>query len=116
MHKRHRAPLAGAAAFAFALGCGAPPRPSIPALTPQNAAELLHYDNRAANWLTFVRKQDPSCDYRLELPNQSAHPTEIDLNHIVSCAGRPSPAEFNAGVSFVYDQNRHEWVIRQFSS
>jgi hypothetical protein len=85
-------------------------------LTPQNAAELLHYDNRAGNWLITVRKQNPSCDYSLDLPDQRNHPREIDLNHIVSCGGRPSPPEFNANVSFAYDPNRHAWVITRFSS
>src|SRR5439155_7366548 len=59
-------------------GCSPPPPPT-PSLTPQNAAELLHYNNRAENWLKFVKKHDSSCGYKLDLPDQSSHPAAIDL-------------------------------------
>lgn len=98
------------------VSCGAPPRAAVPALTPQQAGGLLHYNNKAQNWLKYVRKQNPACDYQLDLPDQSSHPATIDLNHIVTCGGRPSPKEFDAGVSFAYDQNRSTWVITRFSS
>jgi hypothetical protein len=110
------ATLAFVAVLALGLACGPPPPPPIPPLTPQTAAALLHYDNRAKNWLITIRRRDPSCDYNLTLPDQASHPTVIDLNHIVSCGGRPSPREFDASVSFEYDRNQHAWVIRRFSS
>lgn len=114
---RYCAPFAGAVVFAFALGCSSPPRrPSIPALTPQIAGELLQYSNDAQRWLTYVRRQNPSCDYHIDLPEQRAHPTEIDLSHVMWCGGRQAPREFDAAVSFIYDANRHEWVIKRFSS
>lgn len=117
MPVRHGAISATALLLAFALGCSSPPRrPSVPALTPQEAAELLHYNSQAQGWLTYVRRQNPSCTYNLELPDQRAHPTEIDLNHTVFCSGRPAPTEFDAAVSFVYDPNQHAWVIKRFSS
>lgn len=77
---------------------------------------MLHYNNQAQAWLTYVRKQNASCTYTLDLPDQRSQPTEIDLNHIVSCGGRPAPTEFDAAVSFVYDPNKGAWVIKRFSS
>jgi hypothetical protein len=100
----------------FLAACGAPPKPTTPALTPEGAAQLLHYNAKAENWMIHVKKQNPSCGYQLELPSQISHPTEIDLDHIVSCGGRPSPREFDAGVSFSYDKDKQQWVITRFSS
>jgi hypothetical protein len=94
----------------------APPEPATPALTPQLAGELLHYNNNAENWLTHVKKQNPSCAYQLDLPAQTSHPTQIDLAHIVSCGGAPSPMEFDASVSFEYDKVAKHWVIKLFTS
>jgi len=97
------------------LACG-PPKPTTPALTPEGAAELLHYNNRAENWITYVKKQNPACEYQLNLPDQVSRPTAIDLDHIVYCGGRPSPKEFDASVSFVFDPDAQKWVIKRFSS
>jgi len=97
------------------VACG-PPKPETPALTPQLAGELLHYNNNAENWLTHVKKQNPSCEYLLNLPAQNNHPTQIDLSHIVSCGGAPSPMEFDASVSFEYDKAAQRWVIKLFTS
>jgi hypothetical protein len=102
--------------MAVALGCGEPPRPQVPALTPQTAYQLLQYNNRAKNWMIYVRKQNATCQYRLDLPDQASHPVEIDLTHIVWCGGRPSTMEFDASVSFVYDPAQQAWTIRRFSS
>jgi hypothetical protein len=93
-----------------------PPKPSVPALTPQTAAGLLQYNAKAKTWLVHVKKQNPACDYKLELPDQISHPTTIDLDRIVTCGGRPSPRELDASVSFVYDQAAGRWVISRFSS
>ena len=101
--------------FLALISCGSP-KPTTPALTPQTAAELLQYNNKAKDWLTYVKKQNPACEYKLDLPDQSAQPTSIDLDHIVSCAGRPSPKEFDASVSFVYDKDAGHWVITRFAS
>jgi hypothetical protein len=102
--------------FLLILSCGAPPKSDVPPLNPQQAGELLHYNNKAQDWLKYVRRQNAACDYRLELPDQSSHPTTIDLDHIVMCGSRPSPKEFDASISFSYDQNRKQWVITKFSS
>jgi hypothetical protein len=96
--------------------CGGPPKSATPPLNPQQAGELLHYNNKAQDWLKYVRRQNAACDYRLELPDQSSHPTTIDLDHIVMCGTRPSPREFDASVSFKYDTNRQQWVITRFST
>jgi hypothetical protein len=96
-------------------GCSAPPPPPTPALTTQNATELLHYNNKADNWLKYVKKHDPSCEYKLELPDQTSHPAAVDLDHIVWCGNRPSPKEFDASVQFVYDKAAQHWVILRFS-
>lgn len=96
--------------------CSAPPKPKTPSLTPENAAELLHYNAKAQTWITYVKKQNPSCDYRLDLPDQTTGPAEIDLDHIVVCGNRPSPKEFDAAVSFAFDPTSQRWVITRFSS
>ncbi len=95
--------------------CGTP-KPKTPSLTPENAAQLLHYNNKAQTWINYVKRQNPSCDYRLDLPDQTTGPTQIDLDHIVSCGNRPSPKEFDAGVSFAFDPTAQRWVITRFSS
>jgi len=100
----------------LSVACGPPPKPVTPSLTPQLAGELLHYNNNAQNWLTHVKKQNPSCDYQLDLPAQTTHPTEIDLDHIVRCGSAVSPMELDASVSFAYDKDAQRWVIKRFSS
>ncbi len=99
----------------FLAACSAP-KPTTPSLTPEEASELLHYNNKAEAWITYVKKQDASCDYRLDLPDQASRPTDIDLDHIVFCGNRPSPKEFDASVSFGYDKDTQKWVITRFSS
>jgi hypothetical protein len=96
--------------------CGEPPKPATPALTPEAASQLLHYNSKAKVWLEHVKKQDPSCEYRLELPNQMANPVQIDVSHIVWCGGKPSSREFNASVSFEYDKAAGHWTIVRFAS
>lgn len=96
--------------------CSSTPKVKTPALTPENAAGLLHYNAKAQTWITYVKRQNPSCDYRLDLPDQSTGPTEIDLDHIVVCGNQPSPKEFDAGVSFAFDPTAQRWVITRFSS
>ncbi len=98
-------------------GCSTtPPKPAVPSLNPEQAATLLHYNNKAQNWIKYVKKQNAACDFRLDLPDQSAHPNVIDLDHIVLCGNRPSPKEFDASVSYSYDQAQGKWVITRFSS
>jgi hypothetical protein len=112
MHLR----LCTLATLVFFVACSSPPKPTTPALTPQQANELLHYNNKAENWMVYVRKHNPACGYELDLPDQTSHPATIDLDHIVSCSGRPSPREFDASVSFAYDKDQQKWVITRFSS
>jgi hypothetical protein len=114
-----RISLALACSFALFVftGCSTPPKETHPpALNPEQAAALLHYNSKAEVWLVHVRKTNPSCGYKLDLPEQNRHPTEIDLNHIVVCGGRPAPIEFDASVSFAYDKDQQKWVISRFSS
>ena len=108
--------FAGILCMLFLAACSAPPKPTTPALTPQEAAELLHYNNKAETWITYVKRQNASCEYKLDLPAQNTHPTAIDLDHIVSCGDRPSPKEFDASVSFAYDKDTQKWLITRFSS
>lgn len=103
-------------AFILALAACTAPKPSVPSLTPEGAAELLHYNAKAETWMTYIKKHDASCEYKLDLPDQSAHPDQMDLDHIVSCGGRPSPKEYDASVSFAYDKDKQQWVITRFSS
>jgi hypothetical protein len=96
-------------------GCGAP-KPRVPSLTPGEANELLNYNPKAKTWMIHVKKQNPNCEYRLDLPDQTSQPTTIDLDHIVYCNNRPSPLEFDAAVSFAYDPQAQRWVITRFQS
>ena len=88
----------------------------MPALTPETAATLVRNYTKAENWITYVKKQNATCEYRLDLPDQVSQPTSIDLDHIVSCGGRPSPKEFDASVSFEYDKAAQKWVVSRFAS
>lgn len=106
-----------AGALALLISCGAPsPQSKIPPLDPQQAGSLLHFNNKAQDWLKYVHRTNPACDYQLNLPDQSAHPTSIDLTHIVVCSGAAAPKEFDASVSFAYDTAQKHWVITRFSS
>lgn len=97
------------------LGCSEPPKPQIPALTPEIANQQLRANSKAAVWLTHVKKQNPACDYSLDIPEQTNQPTQLDFSHIVKCAGRPAPLEFDASVSFEYDKAAGHWTIMRFS-
>ena len=78
--------------------------------------QLLRNNNKAKGWLRLVKQQNPACDYRLELPDQSSHPTKIDLSHILSCGAAPAPRALDASVSYEYDPNAKAWIISRFSS
>src|SRR5581483_4941178 len=93
------------------VGCSTPPKATVPALTPENAATLLRNNAKAETWITYVKKQNPACGYQLMLPDQTNQPTSIDLSHIVMCGASPSPKEFDASVSFAYDKGAQKWVI-----
>ena len=108
------APLAIVPLF-FAVSC-TPPKPEVPSLTPQTAAALLEFNPKAKVWLEHVKKTNAACEYKLELPDQTNHPTTVDVDHAVSCGGRPSPRELDATVSFSYDQASGRWTISRFSS
>ena len=100
----------------LAVSCGQAPKSEIPALTPENAAALMQLNPKAKVWLEHVHKQNPACDYKLDLPDQSSNPTTIDFDHAISCGGRPSPRELDASVSFTYDKAAGHWVITRFAS
>jgi hypothetical protein len=104
-----------AAAAVLLVACGKP-KPQVPSLTPQQAAALLQFDNKAHNWMDFVKRNNTGCEYKLDLPDQSNQPEEIDVDHIVSCGGRPAPKEFDASVVFVYDKAEQHWIVKRFSS
>jgi hypothetical protein len=104
-----------AVAFVAGTSCGPPP-PTTPSLTPLQAQELLNQNNKAQDWMKFIQNQGGSCRYSIDLPDQSAHPATIDIDHAVTCGGRPAPKMFNASVSFGYDKAAGRWVITRFSS
>ena len=103
-------------ALGLLLAACSPPKPKTSALTPEEAAELLHYNTKAQNWITYVRKQNAACEYKLDLPDQISGPTEIDLDHVVVCQNRPSPKEYDASISFAYDKDSGKWIISHFAS
>lgn len=94
----------------------APPKATVPALTPEAAAQLLRYNSKAEVWLAHVKKENPTCEYKLDLPDQMRTPTQIDLDHIVWCGGRQSPLELNASVTFIYDPAAGHWTVARFAS
>jgi hypothetical protein len=118
MTKANLMTKAGAMACCLLLGsCSTtPPKPTTPALTPGTAVALLQLNNKAKNWLVHVKKENASCEYKIDLPDQAYHPATIDLDHIVFCGGRPGPRALDASVSFAYDQNAGHWVITRFLS
>lgn len=104
-----------ASPFLALLGCSEPPKPQIPALTPEVANQLLHTNSKADVWLVHVKKQNPACDYSLDIPEQNNQPTQLDFSHIVKCGGRAAPLEYDASVSFQYDKDAGHWTILRFS-
>ena len=54
-----------------------PPKPKTPALTPENAAQLLNFDERAQNFINRVKTKNPYCEFRLTLPDQVPPLTQI---------------------------------------
>ena len=110
--KKH---IAFAGLFLLLTACSEPPKPQIPALTPETANEVLHYDHKAEGWLARAKKQDPSCVYALDIPDQTNHPTQLDFSHIIKCGGRAAPLELDASVSFQYDKDAQHWVVMRFS-
>ncbi len=106
------------AAFVLSLlfSCSGPPNPTTPALTPENAAQLLNFDQRAQNFIVHVKTKNPNCEFRLTLPDQVPPLTQIDLEHIVTCANRPAPLEFDASATFIYDPASGKWKLTRFSS
>ena len=105
----------GIVAGVLVLAACSPPKPRVPSLTPEGANALLHYNPKAETWMIHIKRQDPTCEYRLDLPDQTSQPTTIDLDHIVYCNNRPSPKELDAMVSFAYDPQAQKWVITRFS-
>gem|GEM_PF-1473799 len=95
--------------------CSAPPKPQIPSLTPEVANQVLHYNTKAENWIAHAKKQDPSCAYTLDIPDQTNQPTQLDFTHIVKCGGRAAPLELDASVSFEFDKDAQHWVVKRFS-
>jgi len=98
------------------LAACSPPPEATPALTPENAQALLNADNRALTWIKYAQKQDYSCRWHVELPDQSAHPAEIDVDHIVLCQITKSPRELDASVQFTFDKDQKRWLISAFRS
>lgn len=113
--KKSTVAAAAAALVVWSAGC-TKPKPEVPSLTPQQASALLQFDNKAHNWLDFVKRNNTGCEYKLDLPDQTNQPEEIDVDHIVSCAGRPAPKEFDASVVFSYDKTQQRWIVKRFSS
>lgn len=107
------APVVG---LCLLLGCSGETKPTTPALTPELAHQLLNYDERAQNFLTHVKKQNPGCEFLFPLPDQVPPMTQIDLGHIVRCQGNPAPLEFDASATFVYDAAAGKWILKRFSS
>ena len=105
-----------AVASTLFVACSSPPRETTPSLTPQTAATLLQVNPKSKNWLEHVKKENAACVYKVELPDQSNHPTVIDVEHVISCGPQPAPRSLNATVTYSYDKAAGHWVISRFSS
>ena len=108
--------LAAVSIIGLLLTACSPPKATVPSLTPGLAATLLQMTPKSKNWITGVKRQNPVCEYRIELPDQSSHPTVIDLQQIIFCGSQPAPRAMNASVSYRYDKESGRWVISRFSS
>ncbi len=109
--------LGGAVALSALVSCTSEPeKPKTPALTPENAAQLLNFDERAQRFISRVKTKNPYCEFRLTLPDQVPPLTQIDLEHIVLCSNRPAPLEFDASATFLYDPLTAKWILKRFSS
>ena len=58
---------AGLLALLMLVACG-PPKREVPALTPENAAQLLHYNNKAETWINTSRGRTPVVSTGLTYP------------------------------------------------
>jgi hypothetical protein len=101
--------------LAFEFACSSPP-PQHPALGPGAAQELLRYNTRAANHLKYIKSQDPTCEYRLQLPDQGHHPDSVQVDHIAFCSGRNDLKAFDARVEFTWNKAENKWEISYFGS
>jgi hypothetical protein len=95
--------------------CGPPPEVT-PALTPENAFALLENDNKAKDWMTYARKQDSTCAWKMEIPDQSSHPIEVEVAHIMNCRVTTSPRALDARATFTFNKREKRWELSQFSS
>lgn len=95
--------------------CSPPPDPT-PALTPENAVALLNNSNKSKDWMTYAQKKDSTCQWRVTLPEQANHPTEIDADHVMYCRVTPNPRELDASAQFTFDKNEKKWMLTAFRS
>ena len=104
-----------AAIAIVSVACGPPPEVT-PALTPENAFALLENDNKAKGWMTYVRKQDSTCQWKMDIPDQSSHPIEVEVAHIMNCRVTSSPRALDARAVFTFNKAEKRWELTQFSS
>jgi hypothetical protein len=97
------------------VACGPPPEVT-PALTPENAVALLQNDNKAKGWMTYALKQDSSCQWRLDLPDQSNHPVEVEVAHIMNCRVTSNPRALDARAAFTFNKAQKRWELTDFRS
>ena len=97
------------------MACGPPPEVT-PAFTPENAVALLQIDGKAKDWLTYAQKQDSTCQWRMEIPDQSNHPVEVEVAHIMNCRVTTSPRALDASATFTFNKAEKRWELTQFRS
>ena len=95
------------------VSCGSP-TPRHPALSPLTAMELLRFDTKAQNRLRAIKARDPRCEFKVELPDQAANPTSIQVDHVVSCGGNNRLKEFDTSVEFTFNKTAQRWEISRF--
>jgi hypothetical protein len=100
----------------LALSCTAP-RPEHPSLTPLTAAELLRMNTPAQNRLKEIKRQDRTCEYKLEVPpDQKSHPDWVQIDHVITCGGNSHPAAYDASIEYQYNKNTNQWEITRIGS
>jgi hypothetical protein len=97
--------------FVFVLACSSTKPPEHPPLSPTIAEQLLHYDTRADNHLKNLKRLDPTCVYKLQLPDQSTHPESIEIDHIAFCSGRNDLKAFDTRADFQWNKAAGKWEL-----
>ena len=63
-----------------------------------------------------MKTQNPTCEFKVILPDQSSHPDTVTVDHVVNCGGRTDLKEFDSNVEFQWNKTTNEWELSYFGS